>query len=159
MFAEVETELQDLVAHLESIDELETRIAPVFVTYALTLIHGQFEAAVKAAIRERCKANDPAIDSYVASTVHKSVRSIKLGELSGVLGQFDVAFKASFREQSQEFAVAFQFYSNLESNRQAVAHGGVLSATMGDVVAWYFEAKIVILKFREALGLSEFDVV
>ena len=155
MFEDLEAELHYLTEYLESQDDPGIRIAPIFVAYALTLIHAKFEIAIRAAICERCRGNDVEVNSYIASTVHKSVRSIRVGELKGVLGQFDDQSKEAFVRQSEEFEMAFQFYSNLETNRQGIAHGGAISATMNDVSTWFLEARTVIAEFREALGLPQ----
>lgn len=153
MFEDVEKDLRYLRDYLASVDDPGTRIAPALVTYALILIHAKLESAIQGAIRERCSSDDLAIDSYVASTVHKSVRSIIFTELGGVLGQFDAESKRLFKKFGEESEVAVQFYNNLETNRQSVAHGGTSTATINEVLIWFLEARKVVLEFREALGL------
>lgn len=156
MLEDVETEVKQLAAQAETIDDSSTIVVPALIAYALIRIHAGFEVAIRDAVKEKCQMEDVTINSYIGSVIDRSVRSIKIKELSGLLGKFGKEFKESFKQHQEESAEAFQFYSNLETNRQSVAHtvdfGG--QATMHDVVSWFLEARTVIYKFRQVLGLT-----
>lgn len=155
MFEESSEELKFYQEHLKSIEDPGTRIAPIFVGHVLTIAHAQFEEAVKNAIKERCTVKeDAAANSYVVSTVDNIVRSIKVTELSGYLGRFGGEYKSRFAAYITSNQETIVYYNNLESNRQSLAHKGVVNATMDEVLLWFAEAQSVIVEFRETLGLS-----
>lgn len=110
--------------------------------------------AVKSAIRERCQVStDPLVQNFTSQAAHRLVRSIKVSDLSGILGYFDGACKTTF-QHSINRTKSESFYNNLESNRQALAHNSTHNATMSDLQQWFPEAETVVIRFREALGLS-----
>lgn len=140
--------------HLDTTATSGTEIESFIVGYLLTVVHAEFEQAVKRAVSERCQAaGDPLIGNFGALAAKRLVRSIKISDLSGILGHFDANCKKTFQTSIQN-ARSASYYSNLESSRQAIAHEATSNATMSDVQTWFVEAKQVPLKFREALGLT-----
>lgn len=140
--------------HLEATATSGTEIESYIVGYALTVVHAEFETAVKGAIRERCRVvADPHLQNFTSQAADRLVRSIRIADLSGLLGFFDTSCKRVFQDSIRQ-SKSGQFYDNLETNRQAVAHDSIHTATMSDVEQWFTEAQTVILRFREALGLS-----
>ena len=123
------------------------------VGYVLTVVHAEFEKAVKGAIRERCQvAADPLLRNFTSQAADRLVKSIKVTELSGILGYFDGTCKTTF-QNSINHSLSESSYTSLEMNRQALAHNAAHNATISDVQQWFTEAQTVVVKFREALGL------
>ena len=140
--------------HLEDTATSGTEIESFIVGYALTVVHAEFEKAVKNAIRERCQVvADPHLRNFTSQAADRLVRSIRITELSGILGYFDGGCKRTFQDSLHQ-SKSESFYNNIQTNRQAVAHNAVHHATMSDIGEWFVEAKAVVLKFREALGLT-----
>ena len=140
--------------HLEDTGTSGTEIESVVVGFALTVVHAEFEMAVKSAIRERCQVStDPLVRNFTSQAADRLVRSIKVSDLRGILGYFDDTCKTTFNH-SIDSTKSESFYTSLESNRQALAHNSTHNATMSDVQQWFPEAQTVLVRFREALGLN-----
>jgi len=140
--------------HLETTASSGTEIESFIVGYALTAMHAEFEKAVKNAIRERCEVvADPHLRNFTSQAADRLVRSIRISELSGILGYFDGACKRTFQDSLHQ-SKSESFYNNIQTNRQAVAHDAVHHATMSEITNWFTEAQTVIVRFREALGLN-----
>ncbi|MCY3925808.1 MAG: hypothetical protein OXG52_09955 [bacterium] len=154
MFDRASRALDLCTDHLADTATAGTEIESFIVGYALTVVHAEFEKAVKNAIRERCRVvTDPHLRNFTSQAADRLVRSIKITELSGILGYFDGACKSTFQDSLRQSKSA-SFYNNIETNRQAVAHDAVHNATMSEVTNWFAEAQTVIVRFREALGLD-----
>ena len=64
-------------------------IESYLVEHALVKIYSAFESEVCNALAERCASSDDlARNQYVANVVKRTVRSIKINELRGILGGF-----------------------------------------------------------------------
>lgn len=122
------------------------------VEHALIRICAAFEHEIQRTLVERCaESGDQARDQYVSSVIQRVVRSIRVNELSGILGGFDEDYKASYLSWVDENPQAATAYSNIVTNRHAVAHGRPRQATWNDVYGWWDQALPVITEFRLTL--------
>lgn len=128
-------------------------IQSYLVEHALVKIYAAFESEVCNALAERCaSSNDLARDRYVANMVKRTVRSVKINELKGILGGFGKDYKTVYSSNIQEKPNAEIAYNNILQNRHAVAHGGTRSATWNDVYTWWDDALPIVTEFRSVLA-------
>ncbi len=127
-------------------------IQSYLVEHALVKIYSAFESEVRDALAERCASSgDLACDQYVANVVKRTVRSIRINELTGILGGFGEEYKMSYSSKIGQYPDAQIAYDSIVANRNAVAHGGSRPATWNDVYAWWDDALPIVTEFRTAL--------
>ncbi len=154
MFTRSTADLASCAQHLEDTGSVGTPIEKILVGYVLTVIHAEFEQAIRGAVRERCAVEgDPHLTAFTGNAATRVIRSIRISELSGALGLFDASCKESF-QAAVNGSQAETYYGNIESNRQLLAHESGSMATMTEVREWFEAAGTVVTVFREVLGLS-----
>lgn len=96
-------------------------IESCLVEHALVKIYSAFESEVCNALVERCTSSDDlARDQCVASVVKRNVRSIRINELTGILGGFSEHHKQSYSSKIEQYPAAKIAYDNIMANRHAV---------------------------------------
>ena len=123
----------------------------ILVGYILTIIHSELEAEIREAVQRRCHvANDASLNRFVRSAADRLIRSIRIEQLSGLLGYFGEDCKQRFQDGLTDQMVAS--YDSLESNRQSFAHQTGSNATLQEVQTWFIAAQDVIDAFCQALS-------
>lgn len=160
MFSRLDRLVTTCKQHLIDSNSQGTQIELILVGHILTVIYAEFETVIRSSIKERCVVGtDPQVSSFMQHAVDRIVRSIKVSELSGILGLFSLIYKQDFqRDMKHDNGIAEVYYHNLVSNRQAIAHNAFTNATMRDVEEWLPSGKAVIEAFRRALGLTSSQV-
>lgn len=158
MFSRLDSQIIICKQHIVNSQSQGTQIEFILVGYILAVTYAHFESIIRDSIKERCAAGvdpeaDPPASKFVRHAVDRVVRSIKISELSGVLGLFSDTYKQEFQEIMKSDSIAETYYHNLVSNRHAMAHSASANATMKDVEEWLPSGKAVIEAFRQALKL------
>lgn len=155
MFSRLDTEIALCQRHLTDSSSEGTPIESILVGYVLSIVYAEFESIVKFSILERCTiGKDQESESFLKHVVKRTVRSIKVTELSGMLGLFSPVFKQQFQQEVKaDKGLGETYYNNLVGNRHALAHHASVNATMNDIDEWLPLAKLVIVAFRKSLGL------
>ena len=156
MFENIDRELSLCreVAHLQD-DRMAGPLDRILTGYMLTIVHAEFEQAIKNAVKERCLMDVDAYQvAFMETAVERLIRSITISALVGYLGFFDRNCKIRFRGKIPTNCLAEVYYGNLEENRQAMAHQANSEATLRNVEEWLLEARSVVVAFRESLELA-----
>ena len=129
------------------------RIKNLLTQALLILICAQFEKEITNFLTQRCASvSDEAIKNYISDHMQRSaLRSLKVTDLSGLLGKFDSSYKETFKQRISENEQAATKYDSILTNRNSVAHGGRTSATFGDVKMYYKESHVILDYFKQAL--------
>ena len=118
----------------------------------MILICAEFERKIQRLVEDRCASiADEAVQRFAVSCFANVFRSLRIAELSGLLGRFGESHKKKFTDALDE--KSRNMYDSILSQRNAVAHGGSVNATLGDVKAYYAEAHKVLDCFSEALSV------
>ena len=83
-----------------------------------------------------------------------ALRSLKVNELSGLLGKFDISYKEVFKQKISENGQAATTYDSILTNRNKVAHGKGSNATFEDVKIYYKKSHVILDYFKEALRVD-----
>ena len=117
----------------------------------LVLMCAEFERKIQGLVEDRCASiADEAVQRFAVSCLENVFRSLRITELSGLLGRFGEPHKKKFMDALDEKSK--NMYDSILSQRNAVAHGGSVNATLEDVRVYYAEAHKVLDCFREALS-------
>ena len=117
----------------------------------LVLMCAEFERKIQGMVEDRCASiADEAVQRFAVSCFESVFRSLRIAELSGLLGRFGEPHKKKFGDALDEKSK--NMYDSILSQRHAVAHGGNVNATLGDIRAYYTEAHKVLDCFKEALA-------
>ena len=129
------------------------RIKNLLTQALLILICAQFEKEIKNFLTQRCASvSDEAVKKYISNHMQRSaLQSLKVTELSGLLGKFDLSYKETFKQRISENGQAETTYNSILTNRNSVAHGGGSSATFEDVKMYYKESHVILDYFKQAL--------
>lgn len=155
MFSRLDKEIALCKQHLHASSSEGTLIESIVVGYILSMFYAITEEAVLNSIYERCRVGmDQPSERFLKHAVRRVVRSIKVTDLSGVLGILCDTYKENFQqEMKRDGGRATTYYDNLLSNRHALVHQASVNATMKDIDEWEPLAKSVITEFRKAMGL------
>lgn len=141
-------EVEDFIQRNPDIGAVESHLAE----HALITICAAFENEIHDALTKRCAfTGDQARDQFVSGAIQRVVRSIAVSELTGILGGFGEDYKTSYSSWMDDNPQAATAYSNIVTNRNAVAHGGQRQASWRDVYGWWDEALHVVNEFRSTL--------
>lgn len=121
----------------------------------MSVTYAKLEEVVRSSLFDRCKVGmDPLAERFLEKAIERMVRSVRISELSGILGGFSTSVKEQFQQDMQRGnGQSATYYDNLVSNRHALVHQATANATMQDIDEWLPSATHVIESFRKALGL------
>jgi len=156
VFSEVDQAIELCREHLDRTNSTATEIEAFLVRYLLVLIVAKFEAAVRSGLIAEIKANARArVAAFAVSSVDNVLRSIKLGELSGVLNKFEPELGAIFSDGISRIPQAKNAYDNILNNRRTVAHDlGLVQLTFRELCENYADSKAVVENFIRVLNGS-----
>jgi len=143
--------------HLSNSSAYGTEIESLLTQSLLVIMCAEFEQQIEKVIQEKhAHISDKSIKDFVGSCVSAVFRSVKSGEISGLLNRFGSCYKEAFRRKTEENERAVTYYNNIIVNRHGVAHSDGSKITFRDAVQFYEEGHIVLDFFREVL-LSKCD--
>lgn len=139
-------------AHCGSGEPIDYEVESLLTGSVLILIFSEFETRFRGLILDKCSSvSDESIRKYIEESIWHVLRSIRIDELSGLLGKFGPLHKAEFKRRLDENQKAKTMYESMLTNRRQVAHGEGSNATMRDVRRYYEEGHVVLDYFRAAL--------
>ena len=140
--------------HLTDTKSLNTEVETYLVKYLLVLICSEFEEMVLRTVEARASNSpDTEIVTFIKSATLQLFRSLRIGELAGLLARFAPAVKAGFSANVNNTA-AHAAFDTIINNRMQVAHTtGVVNLTFGELKLRYEESKIVVRHFAAALNV------
>lgn len=151
---QVEDAISTCKSHLDVTKTWGTEVEAYLTRHILVMIHAEYEQKIKNIVFEKVSGvSDKHLSSFIKSAIGTVVRSIRITELSGLLGKFGEDYKATFHEKMKESGNAQQAYESILSNRRLVAHGDAQSGqiTFGDLEIWFKESLVVLDTFAEIL--------
>lgn len=105
-------------------------------------ICGVYEEAIECIMNERIDAlGSVEMDKFFTAYVKSRFRNPDIGNVNGLLGQFNDAWKAKINALPMSTKTAFD---NILSNKNKVAHGQPCGATLREVLTDYKRSKRVI---------------
>jgi len=142
--------------HLSPAGSVDARIEALLTQALLVLIYAEFESKYRRLIEERCNeglidVQDDNFSSFVRSYTKDEPRSLRSGEIAGLLGRFGKESKRDFRQKLGNNQQAEHMYDSIVTIRNRLAHGGERNATFLDVARYYEEGHVVLDYFRDAL--------
>ena len=157
MFEVAKREIALCEQHLVSLEQ-ESRgyVEHILVGYVLTLVYAEFEKVIRESLYERCRStHDSQLNGFVEWCIERVVRSIAIGDLTGILKRFDSANGDEFLARiSAVDSRPKDSFDSIRNNRQAIAHKASVTVKMDEVAEWFVEAQKVILEFRHVLRIS-----
>ena len=132
------------------------RIKDLLTQALLVLICAQFEREIRNFLTKRCASvSDEAVKNFVNSYIQRpALRSLRITELSGLLGKFDPSYKEMFSHRIAQNGQAKETYESVLANRNNVAHGKGTNATFDDVKMYYRKGHVILDYFKQALRVD-----
>ena len=148
-FDRIDRALERCEEHCKSAEPMNVEVKSLLTGSILILIYSEFERKIRSLILDRCSSvSDESIRKYIEKSTRKS---IKIGDLSGLLGKFGDLHKQEFQRRLNENDRVKTMYDSILANRHLVAHGEGSKATMREVKQYYEEGHAVLDYFRDAL--------
>lgn len=151
----IEWELQYCQRQLGSCPTSDPRLENVLVRHVLVVMCCHFENTIDTLLVDRfAVVSDASVRRYLSSVTPAVRRSLRTGELSGLLGRFGAQHKDEFRSLLDGHDHAEEDYNSIIANRNEVAHKGICNVTLGEVNSYFLRARLVLYCFWNALELS-----
>jgi hypothetical protein len=161
-FGSLDFLIQRCEEHLDKTGMRSTEIESYFVQYLLVRIWAEYETRIATLVHRRCsRSRDKHLRSFAQGQAKIVAKNFKVSDIAGILGRFGEDYKLAFHTQvmSDTRHVA---WSNIYTNRMAVAHGVGAQMSFGDLKKDYQESRSLFdalavalnLKAREMRGLK-----
>lgn len=132
--------------------EVDFEVENLLICSILILTCSEFERKYRDLILERCSTvSDDSVRKYVGESTR--IRSMRITELTSLLGRFGPSHKEEFRQRLNENGIVKNMYDSILVNRNSVAHGEGSAASFRDVKRYYEEGHVVLDYFRDALNV------
>jgi S-methylmethionine-dependent homocysteine/selenocysteine methylase len=139
--------------HLNDFSLRGSEIEIYLTGFLLVFICATFEEHIESLVNDRVsKSADAALASFVRNATSQLFRSIKTGEIAGLLGRFGDDFKKQFTEEMKKNQRAETFFNNLVQKRHGTAHKAGSDLTFQEVVRFYSEAHTVLDAVAAVIG-------
>ena len=137
----------------ESVQEVVgAEVESLLTQSLLILICAEFEKEVHKLIDERCQfVSDESVRAFLTYCAKKVFRSLKIGDIKGLLNGFGTSHKEAFNQHLENNEKVKIRYDSILSNRNQVAHGGGSNATLREVKEYYEDRHLVLDYLRDAL--------
>lgn len=131
----------------ENASGVDQEIQSFLAQSMLVLIYAEFEKKLKEIVIGRCaEVEDSSVKEYIRNSTR--IQSLKIGDIAGLVGRFGEIHKEEFRRILEEHRLEENLYESIRSNRNSVAHGGAINATL-DEVKTYYEGGHAVLDYVE----------
>lgn len=132
----------------------------ILAQHVAAVAYSEFEASVRATVHRRCATTgDQPVAAFVEIAATRLIRSIKVEELTGILGWFGDETKEQFKSAMRDDPEAVAAWHNILIGRHGLAHEdesgdrtGTPSLTFNDVDRDIDRAKRVVVAFDSALS-------
>ena len=145
--------------HLDAAGVRSTDIENYFVEYLLIRICAEYETRVTALVHRRCsRSTDTHIRSFAQKTAEYVCKRFDISDIAKILGRFGDDYRSNFHGLAMA-GTAHVSWTNLYSNRQAVAHRAGTQMSFGDLKKDYQESLLVLDALVSALTLDATEIV
>jgi hypothetical protein len=159
-FSSVDSLIQQCEQHLDNTNTRNTHIESYFVQYLLVRICAEFEARIVILMQRRCaRTADLHLREFAQRTVkYVCKKSAEIRHLADVLERFGPDYKTVFHDKTVKTTTAHVAWSNIYTNRHAVAHGVPPVMSLGDLKTEYATSLIVMEALATALALTPNEI-
>ncbi len=123
-------------------------------SFLIGAIYAEFEQYVRNCILQRCdRIPDQGLRAFARNAVEKTVKKIKISDLAGHLGYFDISCKEAFSNAVNDPSRALEkaAYDSLIIDRHSFAHSTGTNMTFDEVRNAYRASLFVLGEFEKAL--------
>lgn len=112
----------------------------------------EFEQTIESIVDQKCATiADPSVKEFVGSCMSAVFRSVKSGEVAGLLNRFGPSYKDTFKKKADADQRVVTFYNNIVTNRHTVAHSEGSNVTFLEVKQFYEQGHVVLDFFQDTL--------
>lgn len=143
--------------NLLSIDDMGDPEIEIFLTsYLLLITYSNFENNIRnSVISYLCKKYDDInLENYINYCTERIVRSIKIGDIAGLLGYINPKLKEKFTNYQKNNQKIVSSYDSIINNRHNVAHKNGTKLTMKDFLDYYNDAQKLFIELDSILNHS-----
>ncbi len=150
--ARIDQALESCEKHLSSANAYGTEIESLLTQSLLVIMCAEFEQKIESIVQQKCSAiTDASVEEFVGSCMNAVFRSVKVGDITGLLKRFGPAHKEAFKEKVDSEQRAIAFYNNIVINRHSVAHSEGSNVTFLEAKEFYERGHLVLDFFQDAL--------
>jgi hypothetical protein len=152
-FAVLDYHLQQCERHLDATGARNTEVEYYLVQYLLVRICAEYEQRIRLMVRRRCsRIRDEHLKRLIDPHLVYVTKRYSFGDINNLLGRFGPDYQDAFANQfvNQQPQTA---WTNIYTNRQAVAHKAGVQMSFGDLQDDYKASLAVLDALAVALGL------
>lgn len=141
--------------HLKQTAVNRIEIEAVLVRHLLVVICAEYEETIEElACKKALVSGHQEFHNFVKSSLRNTFRSLKQGEIAGLLARFDGSLKSQFQALLQG-TDAESSLNTIVTNRDKVSHTReTILMTLNDVRRDFIRSKRIIEEFANVMGVS-----
>lgn len=148
--ASIDHAIKTCEEHLDRTNARGTEIEAYLTRYLLTFICATFEEEIEKIVLQRIAgSSDPYIEAFAKSALDAVFRSIKTGEIAGLLNRFSPKHKEKF-QTAVNGTRAETYFNNIVLGRHSTAHSLGANVTLRELVEFYEEGHTILDAIQEA---------
>ena len=122
--------------------------------YLLLLICASFEEEIEAiVIRRLPTSKDPHVEAFTKSALNAVFRSLKIGEIAGLLNRFGPEYKEKFQDRLKGTKTE-TFFNNIVVGRHYTARSLGANVTLRELVEFYEDGPTVLDVVQEICKIT-----
>lgn len=154
-FRETARAIFDCEEHLAKTESFGTVVESYLVQHLLVLVCREYELALRELVVSRAaKVGDPELQAFTRSAAEQLIRSVRLNEVSGLLGRFGVIHKQRLQEDMRHNPAVQASYDSIINNRNLVAHIEGVQVTFQELKTLVEQANLILREVARILGAT-----
>ena len=150
--------MQRCEEHLDATNTRSTEIESYFVQYLLVRICAEYEARIATLVHRRCsRTSDPHLRTFAQKTAIFICKRFDISDIAKILDKFGSDYKQAFHGQTMS-GMAHVAWSNIYTNRNAVAHKTGTQMSFGDLKRDYQDSLVILDALVSALSLNTGEI-
>lgn len=113
-----------------------------FARFLVVFTCGIYEEAIETIVNEWVlRLGSPEISRYISKSLYYGFQNPKVKKLSGLLKDFNPAWKTSINSLPQ---VSRDALDSIVDDKNALAHGNTCNITLNDAIKYYTDSRIIV---------------
>jgi hypothetical protein len=141
----IDNAIKDILSFSNISSQEQAYLAKFLVVY----ICGIYEEIIETLINEMVSHNsNTEISNFIENNLKRYFRNPDIGAIKGLLGSFNDDWKSIIDQIPPKYLSAL---NSIVSNKNALAHGGVINITLNEILTYYNDSKLVIEEIDKLL--------
>lgn len=144
------SEVERTITRVSAFGASDPELAAYLSAYLVVYVSGVYEDCIEHLFQERAdRGADSVIQNYVKVTLAQGFRNPDFGNIVSVLRRFGINLAEELKEKTR--VSSREALDSIVNNKNSVAHGHPLNATLDDVAVYYRESRGLLENLEDIL--------